>query len=307
MASSQLETYSFPSKNHLCWQSVVSPLQASVCWTWRSSSPSQRPVRPCWRDCWKLSRGKVSLTDENLDVEPHLSFSFACKHELSTCDFLHRMVLVNLCFPDDLQVWITRRCTEHSLLEVDLKSDSILNVVSSFFFLISRYICNSWARQTDTTERKHQQRPKENWLTKVVMKSTDIHVWDDRKRFVCLRVQFDKKNNKSCGFWRPNFADCTCSQSERCAQDFKYYNMFFCTSDPPSPELDQVELPILCDGLRRYLQDLPQPVIPTAIYTQMVHTAKGESSNDHTCTVGVHFYCQVGFHIQGLFSGANLV
>lgn len=54
--------------------------------------------------------------------------------------------------------------------------------------------------------------------------------------------------------------------------------MFFCTSDPPSPELDQVELPVLCDGLRRYLQDLPQPIIPTAIYAQMVHTAKGEES-----------------------------
>lgn len=47
--------------------------------------------------------------------------------------------------------------------------------------------------------------------------------------------------------------------------------------DPPTAELDQTELPILCDGLRRYLQDLPQPIVPTAIYAQMVHTAKGES------------------------------
>ncbi|TNN61234.1 Phosphatidylinositol 3-kinase regulatory subunit alpha [Liparis tanakae] len=52
--------------------------------------------------------------------------------------------------------------------------------------------------------------------------------------------------------------------------------------DPPLPDLDPVELPILCDGLRRYLQDLPQPVIPTAIYAQMVHTAK-EAVNPEEC------------------------
>uniref|UniRef100_A0AAX7VJZ7 Phosphatidylinositol 3-kinase regulatory subunit alpha n=1 Tax=Astatotilapia calliptera TaxID=8154 RepID=A0AAX7VJZ7_ASTCA len=47
--------------------------------------------------------------------------------------------------------------------------------------------------------------------------------------------------------------------------------------DPPSADLDHLELPVLCDGLRRYLQDLPQPIIPTAIYAQMVHSAKGEN------------------------------
>lgn len=47
-------------------------------------------------------------------------------------------------------------------------------------------------------------------------------------------------------------------------------------TDQPSAELDQLELSVLCDGLRRYLQDLPQPVIPTSIYAQMVHTAQGE-------------------------------
>uniref|UniRef100_A0AAQ4S2G9 Phosphatidylinositol 3-kinase regulatory subunit alpha n=1 Tax=Gasterosteus aculeatus aculeatus TaxID=481459 RepID=A0AAQ4S2G9_GASAC len=48
----------------------------------------------------------------------------------------------------------------------------------------------------------------------------------------------------------------------------------FYDCDPASPDLDQVELPVLCDGLRRYLQDLPQPVIPAALHPQMVHTAK---------------------------------
>ncbi|KAK6305165.1 hypothetical protein J4Q44_G00239450 [Coregonus suidteri] len=45
-------------------------------------------------------------------------------------------------------------------------------------------------------------------------------------------------------------------------------------TDPPSADLDQMDLQMLCDGLRRYLQDLPQPVIPPAIYTQLVHTAQ---------------------------------
>lgn len=33
---------------------------------------------------------------------------------------------------------------------------------------------------------------------------------------------------------------------------------------------------MLCDGLRRYLQDLPQPIIPAALSAQMVLAAKGE-------------------------------
>lgn len=69
--------------------------------------------------------------------------------------------------------------------------------------------------------------------------------------------------------------------------------MPFCISDPPSADLDHLELPVLCDGLRRYLQDLPQPIIPTAIYAQMVHSAKGEnrrfphSFSGHLLTVQV--------------------
>uniref|UniRef100_A0AAX7SQZ2 Phosphatidylinositol 3-kinase regulatory subunit alpha n=1 Tax=Astatotilapia calliptera TaxID=8154 RepID=A0AAX7SQZ2_ASTCA len=51
---------------------------------------------------------------------------------------------------------------------------------------------------------------------------------------------------------------------------------------PPSADLDHLELPVLCDGLRRYLQDLPQPIIPTAIYAQMVHSAK-EVVNPEEC------------------------
>ncbi|XP_061149299.1 phosphatidylinositol 3-kinase regulatory subunit alpha isoform X1 [Syngnathus typhle] len=53
-------------------------------------------------------------------------------------------------------------------------------------------------------------------------------------------------------------------------------------SDPSSGDLEQMELPALCDGLRRYLQDLPQPIVPTAVYAQLVHTAK-EVSNADEC------------------------
>uniref|UniRef100_A0A673YEG8 Phosphatidylinositol 3-kinase regulatory subunit alpha n=1 Tax=Salmo trutta TaxID=8032 RepID=A0A673YEG8_SALTR len=48
----------------------------------------------------------------------------------------------------------------------------------------------------------------------------------------------------------------------------------FLEPDPPSADLDQMDLQMLCDGLSRYLQDLPQPVILPAIYTQLVHTAQ---------------------------------
>lgn len=63
---------------------------------------------------------------------------------------------------------------------------------------------------------------------------------------------------------------------------FFLINISFCfvapcsAADPPSADLDQLELPVLCDGLRRYLQDLPQPIIPAALSAQMVLAAKGE-------------------------------
>lgn len=77
------------------------------------------------------------------------------------------------------------------------------------------------------------------------------------------------------------------------------YGTLFCISDPPSGDLDQLELPVLCDGLRRYLQDLPQPIIPTAVYAQMVHATKGESRRLRhrwrnclqKCTVGLKQKC----------------
>ncbi|MCI4394287.1 hypothetical protein PGIGA_G00166870 [Pangasianodon gigas] len=45
-------------------------------------------------------------------------------------------------------------------------------------------------------------------------------------------------------------------------------------TDGPSVDLEQLDLQMLCDGLRRYLLDLPQPVIHSAVYTEMVHIAQ---------------------------------
>ncbi|XP_048874773.1 phosphatidylinositol 3-kinase regulatory subunit alpha isoform X1 [Brienomyrus brachyistius] len=45
-------------------------------------------------------------------------------------------------------------------------------------------------------------------------------------------------------------------------------------SDSPAAELEQLDLQALCDGLRRYLLDLPHPIIPAAVYSDMVHIAQ---------------------------------
>ncbi|XP_017315810.1 phosphatidylinositol 3-kinase regulatory subunit alpha isoform X1 [Ictalurus punctatus] len=45
-------------------------------------------------------------------------------------------------------------------------------------------------------------------------------------------------------------------------------------NDGLSMDLEPLDLQALCDGLRRYLLDLPQPVIPSAVYTEMVHIAQ---------------------------------
>lgn len=59
--------------------------------------------------------------------------------------------------------------------------------------------------------------------------------------------------------------------------------VFFFFQDPALVDLEQMDLQMLCDGLRRYLQDLPQPVIPTVIYSEMIRIAQGEFPKDY-CT-----------------------
>ncbi|KAL4617589.1 phosphatidylinositol 3-kinase regulatory subunit alpha isoform X1 [Arapaima gigas] len=53
-------------------------------------------------------------------------------------------------------------------------------------------------------------------------------------------------------------------------------------SDSPSAELDQLDLQTLCDGLRRYLLDLPHPVVPTSVYSEMVEVVQ-EVQNPEEC------------------------
>ncbi|XP_030625561.1 phosphatidylinositol 3-kinase regulatory subunit alpha isoform X1 [Chanos chanos] len=52
--------------------------------------------------------------------------------------------------------------------------------------------------------------------------------------------------------------------------------------DPPSTELDQLDLQMLCDGLRRYLQDLPQSPIHPSLTSDLVRIAQ-EVQNPDEC------------------------
>ncbi|XP_041108520.1 phosphatidylinositol 3-kinase regulatory subunit alpha isoform X2 [Polyodon spathula] len=53
-------------------------------------------------------------------------------------------------------------------------------------------------------------------------------------------------------------------------------------SDAASVDIDQFDLQTLSDGLRRYLQDLPYPVVPASVYSEMVHVAQ-DVQNTEKC------------------------
>uniref|UniRef100_A0A667YQA8 Phosphatidylinositol 3-kinase regulatory subunit gamma n=1 Tax=Myripristis murdjan TaxID=586833 RepID=A0A667YQA8_9TELE len=48
-------------------------------------------------------------------------------------------------------------------------------------------------------------------------------------------------------------------------------------TDPVSVDLDQYEVVALTDTLRGFLQDLPTPVIPAIVYSELVYTAQGKA------------------------------
>ncbi|XP_016332686.1 phosphatidylinositol 3-kinase regulatory subunit alpha-like isoform X2 [Sinocyclocheilus anshuiensis] len=50
--------------------------------------------------------------------------------------------------------------------------------------------------------------------------------------------------------------------------------------NPASVDLEQMDLQMLCDGLRRYLQDLAQPVIPSVVYSEMIRIAQEVQGTD---------------------------
>uniref|UniRef100_A0A672KMI1 Phosphatidylinositol 3-kinase regulatory subunit alpha n=1 Tax=Sinocyclocheilus grahami TaxID=75366 RepID=A0A672KMI1_SINGR len=70
------------------------------------------------------------------------------------------------------------------------------------------------------------------------------------------------------------------NRSKRCiALPGSLMSVFF-KSDPASVELDQMDLQMLCDGLRRYLEDLPQPVVPSVVYSEMIRIAQEVQGTD---------------------------
>ncbi|XP_064189705.1 phosphoinositide-3-kinase, regulatory subunit 3b (gamma) [Anguilla rostrata] len=49
-------------------------------------------------------------------------------------------------------------------------------------------------------------------------------------------------------------------------------------TDPSSVDLDQYDVSALADTLRAYLQDLPSPIVPAGIYSELVYTAQETQS-----------------------------
>lgn len=62
------------------------------------------------------------------------------------------------------------------------------------------------------------------------------------------------------------------------------FYVFLVLSDPVLVDLDQYDLVSLTDALRGFLQDLPTPIIPTSVYSELVYTAQGKVSNTATHT-----------------------
>lgn len=52
-------------------------------------------------------------------------------------------------------------------------------------------------------------------------------------------------------------------------------HLSFVLSDPFSADLDQYDVVPLTDALRGFLQDLPAPIIPATVYSELVYTAQG--------------------------------
>lgn len=57
----------------------------------------------------------------------------------------------------------------------------------------------------------------------------------------------------------------------------KIFFLFFYVSviDAASVDLETVDVQVLADAFKRYLLELPNPVIPVAVYSEMVSLAQG--------------------------------
>nr|XP_046155790.1 phosphatidylinositol 3-kinase regulatory subunit alpha-like [Oncorhynchus gorbuscha] len=49
-------------------------------------------------------------------------------------------------------------------------------------------------------------------------------------------------------------------------------------TDPASADVDEYELVVLPDSLRGFLQDLPSPIIPAVVYSELIYTAQETQS-----------------------------
>lgn len=58
---------------------------------------------------------------------------------------------------------------------------------------------------------------------------------------------------------------------------YNVWNIFLnvSTVDAASVDLETVDIQVLADAFKRYLVDLPNPVIPVAVYSEMVSLAQG--------------------------------
>lgn len=213
--------------------------QASVWRTWRSSFSSLRPPRPCWPDSWKLSRGKVRLPwQPAFPLTSQLTLLIGDQFGRTTRGDVSVLLLTGADNPT-----LYRTFTAGGGLEVRQYYDCGKNVFILFCFFHSPIssslcVCEPCNVPVSKTRPVHTQRK-----------------FQKIKGVLCLRTH-DVSDSKSSRF------------SHKPSR---------CVSDPPAAELDQLDLPALCDGLRRYLQDLPQPVVPAALHAQMVHAVKGES------------------------------
>lgn len=60
---------------------------------------------------------------------------------------------------------------------------------------------------------------------------------------------------------------------------FVFLSPWLCTlplSDPAAVDCEQYDLAVLADTLRAYLQELPCPIIPSVLYSELVYTAQGK-------------------------------
>lgn len=48
-------------------------------------------------------------------------------------------------------------------------------------------------------------------------------------------------------------------------------------------DLEQLEVSSLCDGVVRFLLDLPAPVLPSSLQADMIHAVQGQIKADPPC------------------------